>query len=96
MNNKLKELLIKLDFSLEKSFKNIENKVKNDQSYVEVSLLDKNVSEFGKLTIFFPARFESKESKIKYISKNMIYILIKRFTKTQTKIYIHIITCIFQ
>lgn len=60
MNNKLKELLIKLDFSLEKSFKNIENKVKNDQSYVEVSLLDNNESEFGKITIFFPPRLKNK------------------------------------
>lgn len=89
MNNKLKELLIKLDFSLEKSFKNIENKVKDDQSYIEVSILDNNVSEFGKLTIFFPARFESKESKSKYISKiintlNSLDEFLKLFTKKFT------------
>ena len=89
MKNKLIELLIKLDFSLEKSFKNIENKVKDDQSYVEVSLLDNNVSEFGKLTIFFPARFESKESKSKYISKiintlNSLDEFLKLFTKKFT------------
>lgn len=89
MKNKLIELLIKLDFSLEKSFKNIENKVKDDQSYVEVSLLDNNESEFGKITIFFPPRFESKESKLKYISKlndklNSLDEFLKLFTKKFT------------
>lgn len=96
MNNKLKELLINLSFSLGKTFKNIEKQFKDDQSYIELPLLDYKENEFGKLTINFPPRIENKLIYILKIKNNLdtleefLELFTKNFTATFKIDYIEV------